>query len=89
MKDAPTYTTNPSERSAAATKRSTSKSDLESPEESHGALAECSTDLLGHCLPSARWDYTDDSKSLSLVERSMAAAERSVGLVVYLRITTL
>ena len=35
------------------------------------------------CLASARWDFTGDSKSLSLVERSVAAAERLVGLVVY------
>ncbi len=46
-------------------------------------LAERSTDLLGHCSASARWDSTDDSKSLSLVGHSMAAAERWVGLVVY------
>ena len=31
---------------------------------------------------SARWDSTGDSKSLSLVELSIAAAKRSVGLVV-------
>ena len=76
------YTTNPTERSAAANECSTSENDLESPVESYQALAERSTDLLGHCSASARWDSTDDSKSLSLVERSVAAAEGSVGLVV-------
>ncbi len=33
-------------------------------------------------LASARWDSTADSKPLSLVERSVAAAERLVELVV-------
>ncbi len=62
------YTTNPTERSAASTECSTSESDLESPVESHRA--------------SGIWDSTGDSKSLSLVEHSVDAAERSVGLVV-------
>ena len=61
------YTTNPTEHSAAAIERSTSKSDLESPVESHQVLPESSTDLLGHCSTSARWDSTDDSKSVGLV----------------------
>ncbi len=78
----PTPLLNPTERSAAATKRSTSQSALESLVESHRALAEHSTDLLGHCSLSARWDSTDDSKPLSPVERSVAAAEHSVGVVV-------
>ena len=71
-----TYTTN-------STERSTSESDLESSVESHRALVEHSTDLLSHCSASAWWDSTDDSKSLSLTKRSVAAAKRSMGLVVY------
>ena len=77
------YTTNPTKRSAAATEHSTSKGDLESPVESHRALGERPTDLLGHGSASARWGSTDDSKLLLLVGRSVSAAERSVGLVVY------
>ena len=76
------YTTNPTERSAGATERSTTESDLESPVESHRALAEHSTDLLSHCSASTQWDSTHDSKSLSLIERSLAAAEHSVGVKV-------
>ena len=72
------YTSNPTERAlATATDRSTSKSDLESPVLTHWALAE----------RSEQWDSTDDSKSLSLLERSLAerslaAAECLMGLVV-------
>ncbi len=62
------YTNNPTQCSAAATERSTSKHDLESPLESR---------------PAHRLDSKYDSKSLSLVDRSMAAAEHTVGLVVY------
>ena len=62
------YTTNPTERSAAATERLTSESDLKSSVESHRTLAERSTDLLGHCSASSRWDSMDDSKSFSLVK---------------------
>ena len=36
----------------------------------------------------ARWDSTDHSKPLLFVEHSMAAVERSVGLVVYGRCHT-
>ena len=36
-------------------------------------LVERSTDLLDHCSASAQWDSTDDSKSLLLVQRSVAA----------------
>ncbi len=78
------YTTNLTERSAAATERSTSESDLGSSVESHQALPEQwpSKPESVQCSLSARWDSTGDSKSLSLVERSVAVAERSVGLVV-------
>ena len=62
-----------------------SKSDLESSVESHQALAEQWPSKSVECLASARWDSTGDSKSLSPVERSVAAAECSVGLVVYKR----
>ena len=65
------YTTNPNERSSAATERSISESDLEPHVESHRALAKHLTDLLGHCLASTWWDSIDDSKSLSLVELSL------------------
>ena len=59
-----------------------SESDLESSVESHRALAEqWPTKSVEHSA-SARWDSTSDSKSLSLVERLLAAAECSVGLVV-------
>ena len=76
------YTTNSTEHSAAATEHSTSKSDLESSVESHWALAEQWPSKSGERSLRARWDSTDDSKSLSLVERSVAAAEHLVGLVV-------
>ncbi len=80
-----TYTTNPIERSAAATERSTSKSDLESFVESHRALAEqWPSKSVEHSASaqSACWDSTGDSKLLSLFEHSVAAAKRSEGLVV-------
>ncbi len=38
---------------------------------------------LDEILASAQWYSTGDSKLLSLVKRSVAAAERSVGLVLY------
>ena len=60
-----------------------SESDLESPVESHRAMAEQVCRALGKCSASTRRDCTDDSNSLSLVERSVAAVEHSVGLVVY------
>ena len=41
------YTTNPTERSAAATECSTSESDLGSSVESHQALGECSVGFYG------------------------------------------
>ncbi len=72
------------EHLAAATERSTSESNLESPVESHRALA-FSVDLLGHCSASAWLGSTDDSLSFSLIERSVAAAKRLVGLLVYHR----
>ena len=62
------YTTNPIERSTAATEHSTSKSDLVSPVESHRELAD-QVDRLAS---------TDDSKSLSLVERLVTSAEHLV-----------
>ena len=70
-------TTNPNERSAADTKRSTSviQNHLQNPTE------RSPSESVEHSA-SARWDSSGDSKSLSLVERSMAVAERSVGLVV-------
>ena len=69
------YTTNPTGRSAAATECSASESDLESSVESHRAMAEQVCQALGERSLSARCDSKGDSKSLSLVERS-------VGLVV-------
>ena len=69
------YTTNPIEHSSAATEHPTSESDLESPVESHRTLAEHSTDLLGGILQMIL-------NHISLVERSVAAAERLLGLVV-------
>ena len=59
-----------------------SESDSESSVEFHRALAEQWPSKSVERLASAWWDSTGDSKSLSLVERSMAAAEHSVGLVV-------
>ena len=74
-----------------------SDSDLESPVKSHRALAEASPSARQTCLAIARralggilqpvvfygsCRVGDDSKSLLLVERFVAAAERSVGLVV-------
>ncbi len=77
------YTTNPIERSAAATERLTSKSDLESSIKSHRTIAEQWPSKSVERSASARWDFTGDSTSLSLVERSVAAAEHWVRLVVY------
>ncbi len=77
------YTTNSKERSAAANERSTSESDLESSVECHRVLTEQWSSKSVECLASARWDSTGDSKSLLLGERLLAAAERSMGLVVY------
>ncbi len=48
-------------------------------------MAEQVCQMLGEHLASALWDSTGDSKSLSLVVHTVAAAEHSVGLVVYLR----
>ena len=59
-----------------------SESDLESSVESHRALAEQWPSKSVERSASTLWDSTGDYKSLSLVEHSMAAAERSVGLVV-------
>ncbi len=50
--------------------------------ESHRALPEQWPSKSVERLASARWDSTGNSKSISFVERSVAAAERSVGLVV-------
>ncbi len=65
------YTTNP-------TKHSRSESDLESSVESHRALAKQWPSKSVERSASAQWDSTGDSKSLSLVKRSLAAAEHSV-----------
>ena len=63
-----------------------SRSNLESSVESHRALGERSTDLLGERFMNARWDSTGEPKTLLLGERSLAArpllAEHSWGLVV-------
>ena len=48
------YTTNPTERSAAASERSISESDLESPVESHQALAEHSPSAQQTCSAISR-----------------------------------
>ena len=66
----------------AATECLTSESDLKSSVESHQALAEQWPRNSVECSASAQWDSTGDSKSLSVVERLLAAAERSMGLVV-------
>ena len=53
-----TYTTNPTECSAAATKHSTSESDLESSVEFRRAMAEQVCRALDERSGSARWDST-------------------------------
>ena len=76
------YTTNPTERSTSKIFRSMSEIVLEPSVEYHRALVERSTHMLGHYSTSARWDSTDDSKTISLVERKILLVECSVGLVV-------
>ncbi len=76
------YTTNPTERSTSKIFRSTSEIVLQSSVESQRALAECSASNDRACLSSARWDSTDDSKTISIIERKKLLVERSVGLVV-------
>ncbi len=76
------YTTNPTERSTSKFFRSTSEIVLESSVEFQQALAECSASMSVERSSSARWDSTDDSKTISVVERKNLLVERSVGLVV-------
>ena len=81
------YTTNPTERSTAAIKRSTNESGLEWSVESHRTLVKQWPSKSVEHSASARWHSTGYSKSFSFVERSMAAVERLVGLVVYMEQT--
>ncbi len=76
------YTTNPTERSTNKIFRSTSEIVLESSVESQQVLAEQWPSMSVERSSGARWDSTDDSKTISLIERKNLLVERSVGLVV-------